>query len=71
MKKAMLIETLEAMQANMYGIADMYREEGNEDRRKIYMAKAAEVTTFIQMLKDNKFAMEIRSCYIKDDAKAC
>lgn len=66
MKKETLIETLEAMYENTMACAEIWKEDGS---RKMYWKTSQEavtLSTVIMMLKDDKFAKEIRACYFKD-----
>ena len=67
----MLIETLEAMEKNAFDCAKDFKEDGNEIMYNRLQSESAAYATVIAMLKDSKFASDIRAAYFHDEAKAC
>lgn len=68
MTRAMLIETLEAMEDNARECAKFWKEDGE---RKMYWKATEEYLTLsqvIRMLKSDEFANAIRECYFPKEA---
>lgn len=64
MKKAEILETLRAMQKNLYDLSDKYEADGDKDFAKKLFREGMGIGTALMMFERPAFAQKMRDIFI-------
>lgn len=67
MKKAMMIETLEALRDNAEGCVHIWEEDGNEIMAAKKISEWLTLDMVVRMMRDDRFAKTMRTIFFTED----